>query len=161
MAKIDLIGGKPDLKKLAKAGRIKLKPDGDVENQPVNPVLYVDKKEIKHESGFVLGTVEVPVNGGHAHMEGSVWRVALRGPKKYHEKVLKDNKRMIMQGEQGFRPSAPELTEPEFDEYQEYLAFLKSEGVDMAEDEAFYSWKKQPKKGPGRPKKEETEEVSA
>lgn len=152
MSKIELIGGKPDLKKLAKAGRIKLKPDGDVEGQPINPVLYVDKKEIKHESGFVLGTLEVPVNGGHAHMEGSVWRVALNGPKKYHEKVLKDEKRMIMQGEQGFRPSAPELSEPEFDEYQQYKVMLKEKNVTIAEDADFYAWMKKPKKE----KKDET-----
>lgn len=157
MAKIDLIGGKPDLKKLAKAGRIKLKPDGDVENQAINPVLEIQKREIKHESGFVMGVVEIPVNGGHAHMEGSVWRVALRGPKKYHEKVLKDNKRKEMQGEIGFRPSAPELSEPEYDEYVQYKAFLKETGVKIAEDADFYAWLKAPKKGPGRPKKEEPE----
>lgn len=154
MAKIELIGGKPDLKKLAKSGRIKLKPDGDVEGQTINPVLYVEKKEIKHESGIVIGTLEVPVNGGHAHMEGSVWRVALGGPKKYHEKVLKDEKRKIMQGgEKGFRPSAPELTEPEFDEYVQYKAFLEEKGVTIAEDADFYASLKEPKK------KKKTEET--
>lgn len=146
MPKIDLIGGKPDIKKLAKAGRIKLRPDGEVEGQTVNPVLYIEKKEIKHESGIVLGTLEVPVNGGHAHMEGSVWRVALNGPKKYHEKVLKDEKRKIMQGPTGFRPSAPELTEAEFDEYTEYQAFLQEINQPIAEDADFYKWKKKGKK---------------
>jgi hypothetical protein len=149
---MEVIGGKPDLKKLAKAGRIKLKPDGDVEGQTVNPVLYVDKKEIKHESGIVIGTLEIPVNGGHAHLEGSVWRVAFNGPKKYHEKVLKDEKRKIMQGEHGFRPSAPELTEPEFDEYVQYKSFLKEKGVTIAENEEFYAWLKKPKVG--RPPRE-------
>lgn len=151
MAKIELIGGKPDLKKLAKAGRIKLKPDGDVEGQTVNPVLYVEKKDIKHESGVIIGTLSIPVNGGHAHMEGSVWRVALGGPKKYHEKVLKDEKRKIMQGETGFRVSAPELTEAEFDEYVEYKAFLAEKGITIAEDSEFYA--KEVKKSPGRPRK--------
>lgn len=147
MAKIELIGGKPDLKKLAKAGRIKLKPDGDVEGQTVNPVLYVEKKEIKHESGLVIGTLEIPVNGGHAHMEGSVWRVALGGPKKYHDKVLKDEKRKIMQGgEKGFRPAAPELTEAEFDEYVLYKDFLAEKKLPIAEDKDFYAWMKNPKK---------------
>lgn len=153
MSKIELIGGKPDLKKLAKAGRIKLKPDGDVEGQTVNPVLYEEKREIRHESGLVLGILTIPVNGGHAHMEGSVWRVALGGPKKFHEKVLKDNKRKEMQGDIGFRVSAPELTEPEYDEYMEYKAFLAEKGVTIAENADFYA--SLTKKGPGRPKKEE------
>lgn len=146
MAKIEVIGGKPDLKKLAKAGRISLKPDGDVEGQPVNPVLYVEKKEIKHESGVVIGTLAIPVNGGHAHMAGSVWRVALGGPKKYHEKVLKDEKRKLMQGTIGFRPAAPELSEPEFDEYTQYQTFLKEKGLSIAENADFYAWVKKPKK---------------
>ena len=159
MAKIEVIGGKPDIKKLAQAGRIKMTPKGDVENQAINPVLYVSKKEIKHESGLVLGMLEIPVNGGHAHMEGSVWRVALGGPKKYHEKVIKDEKRKLMQGEIGFRPSAPELSEPEYDEYVLYKDFLAEKGVTIASDAEFYAWNKTPKKGPGRPKKEETVEV--
>jgi len=146
MSKIELIGGKPDLKKLAKAGRIKLKPDGDVEGQTVNPVLYEEKREIKHESGVVIGTLTIPVNGGHAHMEGSVWRVALGGPKKYHEKVLKDIKRKEMQGEIGFRVAAPELSEPEYDEYMQYKTFLAEKGVTIAENEDVYVWVKNPKK---------------
>lgn len=159
MAKIEVIGGKPDIKKLAKAGRIKMATNGDVEGQAVNPVLYIEKREIKHESGLVLGQLEIPVNGGHAHMEGSVWRVALNGPKKYHEKVLKDEKRKLMQGEIGFRASAPELSEPEYDEYVQYKEFLAEKGVTIAPDVEFYAWIKAPKKGPGRPKKEETVEV--
>lgn len=134
------------MKKLAKAGRVRLKPDGEVEGQPVNPVLEIQKKEIKHESGFVMGTIEIPVNGGHAHMEGSVWRVALNGPKKYHEKVLKDEKRKLMSGPLGFRPSAPELTEPEFDEYVKYKEFLAEKNVTIAEDAEFYAWLKADKK---------------
>jgi len=156
MSKIELIGGKPDLKKLAKKGRIKLKSDGDVEGQTINPVLYIEKKEIKHESGLVIGTLEIPVNGGHAHMEGSVWRVALGGPKKYHEKFLKDEKRKIMQGVQGFRVSTPDLTEPEYDEYVRYKEFLAEKGLEIAENADFYAWDKEPsKRGPGRPKKVE------
>ncbi len=152
MSKIEIIGGKPDLKKLAKAGRIKLKPDGDVEGQPVNPVLEIQKREIKHESGFVMGTVEIPVNGGHAHLEGSVWRVGLNGPKKYHEKVLKDEKRKLLQGAVGFRPSAPTLDfgSGEAEEYEQYKAFLAEKGVEIAENEDFYAWLKADKK----PKKE-------
>lgn len=146
MPKIELQGGKPDLKKLAKAGRIKLKPDGDVEGQTVNPVIEIQKRDIKHESGFVIGTLEIPVNGGHAHMEGSVWRVALNGPKKYHQKVLNDEKRKIRQGEINFHPSAPDLTEEEFDEYVEYQAFLQETKQTIAEDADFYKWKKKGKK---------------
>lgn len=148
MSKLEVIGGKPDLKKLAKSGRIKLAPDGEVVGQTVNPVLEVQKKEIKHESGFVMGTVEIPVNGGHAHLPGSVWRVALGGPRKYHEKVLKDEKRKAIQGSIGFRPAAPELDfeSPEFNEYQEYKAFLSEKGLEIAEDADFYAWKKKPAK---------------
>lgn len=149
---IELIGGKPDLKKLAKAGRIKLKPDGDVEGQPVNPVVEIQKKEIKHESGFVMGTIEIPVNGGHAHIEGSVWRVALGGPKKYHEKVLKDEKRKIVSGPLGFKPAAPTLdfNSAESNEYEQYKAFLAETKQEIAEDAEFYAWLKADKK----PKKE-------
>ena len=157
MAKIEVQGGKPDLKKLAKAKRIKLKPDGDVEGQAVNPVLEIQKKEIKHESGFVMGVIEIPVNGGHAHAEGSVWRVALGGPKKYHQKVLQDQRRKQVQGELGFRPAAPQLDfdSPESNEYEKYKEFLQEKGVEIAEDAEFYAWLKEEKKGPGRPKKEE------
>lgn len=148
MAKIELLGGKPDLKKLAKAGRIKLKFDGDVENQPVNPVLYTEERPIKHESGLVIGTLKIPVNGGHAHMEGSVWRVALGGPKKYHAKVLKDEQRKAQHGPTGFRPAAPMLDfdSPEANEYEEYKTFLKEKGVEIAEDAEFYEWVKSSKK---------------
>lgn len=146
MSKIEVLGGKPDVKKLAKAGRLKLTPEGDVVGQPINNVLYVQEKPIKHESGMLLGTLKIEVNGGHAHMEGSVWRVALGGPKKYHEKVLKDEQRKIRQGEVGFRPSTPELTEEEFAEYTEYLAFLKEKGVAIAENADFYASKKKSKK---------------
>lgn len=152
MSKIEVLGGKPDLKKLAKAGRIKLTPTGDVEGQPQNNVLYVQEKQIKHESGIVIGTQKIEVNGGHVRAIDSVWRVALSGPKKYHEKVLKDEKRKVRVGEIGFRPSTPELTDEEFAEYTEYKAFLKEKNAEIAEDAEFYAWKA----GSKKKKKEET-----
>lgn len=141
MGKIEVQGGKPDLKKLAKAGRIKLTPTGDVEGQSINPVLYVEKKPIKVQ-GHVIGTHEYSVNGGHAHMPGSVWRVPLGGPTKYHQKVLKDEERKKLSGIIGFRPSAPTLDAGEAKEYLEYLELLKEKGVSISTDEEFYAWKK-------------------
>lgn len=147
MAKMETTGGKPDLKKLAKAGRIKLTPDGDVVGQAQNKIIHVDKKPIKVQD-VVVGVKEIPVYGGHATMEGSVWRVALRGPTKYHEKVLKDERRKLVHGAQGFRPAAPELDfdSPEANEYEEYKAFLKEKGVEISTDAEFYASKKGKKK---------------
>ena len=152
MGKIEVQGGKPDLKKLAKAGRIKLTPEGDVVGQPLNNVLYVQERPIRHESGIQIGTQKIEVNGGHVKANGSVWRIALGGPKKYHEKVLKDEERKIMTGPIGFRPAAPTLEPEEAREYQEYKEFLKEKGVQVAENEEFYAWKS----GSKKKKKEET-----
>lgn len=148
------VGGKPNLPKLAKAGRIKMTPSGDVEGQATNKVLFVDKKPIKVQD-VVVGYKELPTYGGHATIGDSVWRVALRGPTKYHLKVLADKKKMETVGAQGFRPSAPELDygTPEFNEYEEYKAFLAEKGVDISTDEEFYASKNKPKAG--RPKKVE------
>lgn len=142
MSEMKIIGGKPDLKKLAKAGRIKLTPTGDVEGQATNKVIHIDKKPIKVQD-VVVGYKEIPTYGGHATLEGSVWRVAL-SPTKYHLKVLKDNRRKESVGAQNFRPSAPELDfeSPEYNEYEEYKAFLKETGVEVSTDEAFYASKK-------------------
>jgi len=135
--------------KLAKKGRIKLNSQGDVVGQPTNPVTHIEKREIKNEGGFVMGTIEVPVNGGHARMEGSVWRTALKGPKKYHVMVLADNIMRLRKHDKYARGSAPELTEEEADDYLKYEAFLLEKGVEIAEDADFYD-----KKQVGRPKKE-------
>lgn len=137
------------MKKLAKAGRIKLTPTGEVEGAPKNNVLRINKKKIYHESGVVIAEQEIEVNGGHVLAPNSVWRIALGGPKKYHEKVLKDEERKRVRG--GNDISAPELEEAEAKEYADYKDFLKEKGLTIAENEAFYAWLKAPKK-----KKEET-----
>jgi len=146
MSEMKTIGGKPDLKTLAKKGRIKLKPDGDVDGQATNKVIHVDKKPIKVQD-VVVGYKELPTYGGHATLGDSVWRVALGGPTKYHAKVLKDNRRKEAVGVQNFRPAAPELDfeSPEYNEYEEYKAFLKETGVEISTDEAFYASKKKKK----------------
>ncbi len=142
-------GGKPDLKKLAKAGRIKLAPDGEVVGQATNKVIHVDKRPIKVQD-VVVGHKEIPVYGGHATMGDSVWRVALQGPTKYHQKILNDNKRKELHGETGFRPSAPELTNEEAQEYLDYKKFLAENNVEISTDAEFYAGKTKGK--PGRPK---------
>ena len=159
MADLKTIGGKPDLNKLAKKGRVKLKSNGDVEGQATNKVLHVDKKPILVQE-VVVGYKDLPTYGGHATLGDSVWRVALGGPTKYHQKVLKDKRRKESMGAFNFRPAVPELDfdSPEYNEYQEYVVFLAEKGVEISTDEAFYTWKKEPKeekKSPGRPKKVE------
>lgn len=145
------LGGRPNLPKLAKAGRIKLNPDGSVVGALKNNVLSVIKKPIKHESGVVIGQIKIEENGGHIHEEGSVWRVGLFGPTIYHKKVLADEQRKERTGTVGFRPAAPELEQVEFEEYKEYKEFLKEKGVAISTDEEFYA---QRKGKPGRPRKE-------
>jgi hypothetical protein len=142
MAKIETQGGKPDLKKLAKAGRIKLTPSGDVEGQPGNNVVDVIKKPIRLENGTVVGTQTIEVNGGHALVPGTVWRVGLGGPKTYHEKVIKDEERKRLHGDYRFRPSAPVLTDGEAKEYLAYKEFLKEKSIPIAENVDFWAWKK-------------------
>lgn len=144
-------GGKPDLQKLAESGRIKLTSDGKVVGVPENNVLRVNKKKIIHE-GVVLKEIEIPVNGGHAKAEGSVWRAALKGPKKYHEMVLLDREFIERTGKKE-HTMAPQLEAEEFAEYKKYLEFLKESDVEIAENADFYSWLNKPKVG--RPKKEE------
>ena len=95
--KIEKKAGKPNLEKLLMPtkhhphGRVQIDPETGLVRNPRNNVLYVKEKIIRHESGAEIGKLEIPVNGGHAHEPGSVWRTGLRGPKKYHEKVLKDD----------------------------------------------------------------------
>lgn len=146
MSEMKILGGKPDLPKLAKKGRIKMSSNGEVVGQAKNPILHVDKKPIKVQDQ-VIGYKEIVVNGGHATREGSVWRVALGGPTKYHAKAQKDERRKEENGGVGFRPAAPTLDfdTPEYNEYQEYKAFLKEKGVDISTDEEFYTWKSKPK----------------
>lgn len=116
----ELKGGKPDLKRLAKAGRIKLAPDGEVEGQATNPVAYVDKRPIKVD-GVTVAVKEIPVNGGHAKLEGSPWRVAIGSAEKWHAKVLADEKRKALRPD-NFKSSLPELTDEEIADYERFLS---------------------------------------
>lgn len=146
MSQIEIIGGKPDMQKLAKAGRIKLNPDGTVVGSPKTNVLRIKKKKILHESGVQIGEQDIPVSGGHILANDSVWRIALGGPKKYHQKVLKDEERSRLftsRGGVGSNDrSAPELEEAEAKEYVEYKQFLEEKGLEIAENADFYAWKK-------------------
>lgn len=116
----ELKGGKPDLKKLAKAGRIKLAPDGEVEGQATNPVAYVDKRPVKVD-GVTVAVKEIPVNGGHAKLEGSPWRVAIGSAAKWHAKVLADQKRKALRPD-NFVSALPELTDEEIADYERFLS---------------------------------------
>jgi hypothetical protein len=136
------LGGRPNLKKLAKAGRIKLKPDGDIVGHPSNNVLRVIEKPIKHKTGIVIGTQKIEENGGHVHKEDSIWRVGLYGPTKYHQKVLADEERKVLFGPLGFRPAAPQLELEEAREYAEYKEFIKEKGVQISTDDEFYASRK-------------------
>ena len=82
-------------------------------------------------------------------MEGSVWRVALKGPEKYHKMVLADELMRLRKNDKYARGMAVDLTDAEADEYIAYKEFLKEKGVEIATNEEFYG----EKRGPGRPKK--------
>lgn len=156
MAKIEpsteVKGGKPNIQKLLKPtkyhpkGRIKLDENGEIVGTK-NNVLYTKEKVIKQDIGGIkveIARVEIPVNGGHVKATGSVWRVGLWGPQKYHQKVLLDRANAERKG--STRDScAPELTQDEFDEYKKYLECLKEKGVEILDDKAFYAWLKKAK----------------
>ena len=76
--------------------------------------------------------------GGHVKAEGSVWRIALGGPKKYHEMVTKDALRFA--ATKRVDRGAPELEMEEAKEYVLYCNYLKEKGKDIAEDKDFYKW---------------------
>lgn len=143
-------GGKADVEKLLQhtevhpKGRIQLDPETGRVKNPQNNVLYRSKKKVRSE-GKIIGEIDVSVNGGHVLAENSVWRIALRGPSKYHWKVMQDERRFLLG--KGDR-SAPELTLPEEEEYLYYRVFLKETSTVLSErtiketDELFYEWLK-------------------
>lgn len=107
-------------------------------------------------------TVELPVNGGHVRADGSVWRVALRGPARYVWKLMRDEMAYRLRGSKAI--TAPRLVDEEFLEARQFAAFLlakQAEGksalppdflnrkfdLGMRErfdeiDAAFYAWRK-------------------
>lgn len=143
--KVEQRGGKPDLIKLAQPsehhpkGRIQLEA-GKVVGVPENNVIRVNKKKIYHESGMELGTIEIPIMGGHAKSVGSVWRVGLT-VSKHHKRVLEQAERFARKGDTKDR-TVVELTPEEHKEYMKYLEFLKEKGEEISTDEKFYKWMK-------------------
>jgi hypothetical protein len=144
-------GGKPNVQKLLKPtkhhpkGRIKME-NGEIVGTK-NNILYYNEKVIKQDIGGMkveIARVQIPVNGGHVKLEGSVWRVGLYGPEKYHKKVLLDKANFERKGSTKDR-CAPELEQEEFDEYKKYLQFLKETEQEIAPNEAFYKWLKKAK----------------
>ena len=147
--------GKPNLQKLLLPtkhhpdGRISIDPETGMPRNPQNNVLYIKEQIIRHESGAEIGKLEIPVNGGHAHEKGSVWRTGLQGPKKYHQKVLQDDETYRLKGKMD--RVAPELEIEEAKEYTLYLEFLKETGKadaprdQLPSDADFYAWLKKEK----------------
>jgi hypothetical protein len=148
--KTETKAGRPNIQKLLKPtkfhpkGRIKIDPTTGEPVNTKNNVIGTHTKVIRHESGIEIGRVEIPVNGGHAKAEGSVWRIALGGPKKYHQKVLADRERLLLYGKS--EKSAPHLELEEMQEYRMYEKFLKETSQEIAENEEFYKWFKKAKK---------------
>lgn len=144
-----VIGGQPNLAKLLKPtklhpkGRVKMNAQGEVD-APKATVIGHNEKTIKQKvDGMTvsLGTVQIPIYGGHVKCLNSVWRVGLNGPKKYHQKVLVDKELVKRKGATDDH-TAPELTPEEFAEYEKYCKFLKEKKLEIAENEEFYAWLK-------------------
>ena len=145
-------GGKPNIQKLLKPtkahpkGRIKLDVQGEIVGPKAN-VLYKTEKVVKQDIGGVkveIARYMIPVCGGHVKEEGSVWRIALKGPTKFHQKVLLDKKNAERKGNTNDQ-GAPELELEEYDEYKKYLEFLKEGKLEISTDKSFYAWLKKAK----------------
>lgn len=142
-------GGRVDLQSLLvhtkehPQGRVQIDPSTGLVKNPKNSVLFMKKMKVKADN-VVIGLRDIEVNGGHAKAEGSVWRIALAGPAKYHAKVMADDHRFMYQGKQD--RTAPELTVDEMKEYQFFRVWYKEtqpeikEGNTAAVDQAFYAW---------------------
>lgn len=147
-------------------GRIKVDPTTGLPIGPKNNVLYTNAKRMP--SGRVR---EIPVNGGHAKADGSVWRVALAGPTRYIWKLMRDELAYRLRGSRSI--TAPTLTDEETAEARLFVAFLlatskegatvlpqnfldKKTDFGMREtfaqiDEQFYKWLKKQDKTPEMP----------
>lgn len=147
-------GGRADLQSLLlhtphhPKGRVQIDPDTGMVKNPKNNILFKKNIPVKVE-GQVIGLQEVPVNGGHAKKDGSVWRIALGGPVRYHLMVVADDYRFTYQGRND--RTAPTLTPEEFEEYQFFRTFVIDEKIKVPVtrddqqvlneiDEMFYTW---------------------
>lgn len=143
--RVEVKAGKPNLAKLLQHTRYH--PKGRVEIDPAtgeivgakNNILGYQEKIIRHESGVEIGKKRVPINGGHVKADGSVWRIGLGGPKKYHEKILADLEKFELSGKMD--RSAPDLEIEEAREYHLYRIFLEEKDLRIADDKEFYKWK--------------------
>lgn len=142
-------GGRVDLEKLLEhteihpQGRVQIDPATGKLRSPKNNVLFTKKIKVKLE-GQVVAEKEVRVNGGHVKNEGSVWRIPLNGPARYHWKVMQDDHRFTISGRMD--RSAPRLEHEEMEEYQYFRVFLKETETIVKEfewdevDKKFYKW---------------------
>ena len=123
--------GSPNIQKLAKPtkshpkGRVKLDENGEIVGPKAN-VLGKRKVRSRDELGNAI-VVEAPINGGHILYPDRVWRLALRGPTRYHARVLSDEERYRLTKKQDFIAPTLELTEAR--EYEKFLEFVKAEKV--------------------------------
>lgn len=137
-------------------GRVQIDTATGMVVGPRNNVLYKTKKKIGGRE------VELPVNGGHAKTEGSVWRVGLSGPARYFWKMLRDEMAYRLRGSRAI--TAPKLMDEELQEAREFVAYLLTMKADNKEvlpgdflnpkydlgmrdifssiNKGFYAWKK-------------------
>lgn len=97
-------------------GRVQLDAATGMIKGPRNNVLYKTRKKIGGRE------IELPVNGGHAKNEGSVWRVALNGPARYFWKMLRDEMAYRLRGSRAI--TAPKLEDAELLEARQFVAYL-------------------------------------
>lgn len=144
-------GGKADVEKLLEhtdihpEGRIQIDPATGKIRNPKNNVLFKKKVQVKLD-GMTVAEKEIEVMGGHVKAENSVWRIALKGPSRYHWKVIQDDERFRFRGIAS--KSAPVLENEELKEYQYFRVFLAETGMIVEEqkwdetDKQFYAWLK-------------------
>ena len=133
--KVEISATQPNLAKLLVQKRVELDDDGRVKN-PQNNVLYIKEVPItvtdsKGRKTVLPGQVQkIPVNGGHVRAynpitgkQTSVWRIALRGPTKYHSLLIRQAEVRRKKGT--MEQVAPDLEDIESDEYILFLDFLK------------------------------------
>lgn len=146
--KIEKKAGKPNLEKLLiptefhPRGRIQIDPETGQVAGAKNNIIDYKERIIRHESGVEIGRVKIAVNGGHVTEEGSIWRIGLKGPAKYHYRVLDDAYKLRARGKQD--RSAPELEYEEAKEYHLFIEYLRKEGLKKAVDEQLEGKKMSP-----------------
>jgi hypothetical protein len=121
-------GGRADLQSLLlhtkyhPKGRVEIDPMTGLVKNPKNNELYKKRIPVKVES-TIIGEKEIAVNGGHARYQDRAWRIALKGPSRYHNMIVMDDYRHTYQGRSD--RTAPELTPQEHEEYLFFRSFLK------------------------------------